>query len=164
MRLFSKVYPHWVFWTVPERVWAPKPCSFDWCDRSMPCLGVVRLAGPGLVVRAGPESGSGGLGRGTHVVWALTAPEHGTSDTCSLIAWTIDLLSNILREGRLLQRLKQLKIINHRVNKTMHSTALSQSASLPPSHAIGNVLFPTYEVMIMSSLHSNYLFFVERIM
>ncbi len=120
MRLFSKVYPHWVFWTVPERVWAPKPCSFDWCDRSVPRSGVVCLAGPGLVVRGRPESGSGGLGRGTHVVWALTAPEHGTSDTCSLIAWTIDLLSNILREGRLLQHLKQLKIINHRVNKTIH--------------------------------------------
>ncbi len=38
--------------------------------------------------------------------------ENRTSDTCSLIAWTIDLLSNILWEGRLLLRPKQLKIIN----------------------------------------------------
>ncbi len=45
-----------------------------------------------------------------------------TSDTCILIAWTIDLLNNMLWEGRLLQRPKQLKIINHKVNKTMHST------------------------------------------
>ncbi len=49
----------------------------------------------------------------THtIVWALTTLENGTSDTCRLIAWTIDLLSNILWEGRLLQRPKQLKIIN----------------------------------------------------
>ncbi len=77
MRLVD-LYPHWVFWTKP---------------------GVVCFAGPGLVVRGGPECGSVGLGRGTR---ALTAPENGTSDTCSLIAWTIDLLSNILWEGRLL--------------------------------------------------------------
>ncbi len=38
----------------------------------------------------------------------------------------------------------------------MHSTARSESASLPPSRAIGNVLFPTYEV-VTSSLPSNYL-------
>ncbi len=48
----------------------------------------------------------------THYVWALTTLENGTSDTFSLIAWTIDLLNNILWEGRLLQRPKQLKIIN----------------------------------------------------
>ncbi len=49
----------------------------------------------------------------THtIVWALTTPENGTSDMCGLIAWTIDLLNNILWEGRLLQRPKQLKIIN----------------------------------------------------
>ncbi len=101
---FLKVYSHWAFWTVPA----------------------VCLAGPGLVGRGEPERGSVGLGCGTHVVWALTAPEHGTSDTCSLIAWTIDLLSNILWEGRVLPRPKQLKIINHKVNKTMHSTVLSE--------------------------------------
>ncbi len=77
----------------------------------MPRSDAVCLADPGLVV------------------WALTAPEHGTSDTCGLIAWT----SNIMWEGRLLQRPKQLKIINHKVRKTMHSTALSECASLPPS-------------------------------
>ncbi len=66
-----------------------------------------------------------------------------------------DCVNNILWEGRLLQRPKQLKIINHKVNKTMHSTVLSESASLPPSRAI----FPTYEV-VTSSLHSNYRFFV----
>ncbi len=100
--------------------------------------------------------GSVGLGHGTHIVWALTASEHGTSDTCGLIAWTIDLLSNIMWEGRLLQHSKQLKIINHKVSKTMHFPELSQSTSQPPSPAIRNVRFPTYEV-VMSSLHSNYL-------
>ncbi len=62
----------------------------------------------------------------------------------------------------MLPRPKRLKIINHKVNKTMHSTVLSESASLLPSRAIRNVLFPTYEVVITSSLHSNDLF-VERI-
>ncbi len=46
--------------------------------------------------------------RARHTVWALTMLENGTSDTCSLIAWTIDLLNNILWEGRLLQHPKQL--------------------------------------------------------
>ncbi len=55
----------------------------------MPCSGVVRLAGPGLVVRGGPDCGSVELGRDTHLVWALTVPEHGASDTCSLIACLI---------------------------------------------------------------------------
>ncbi len=64
-------------------------------------------------------------------------------------------VNNILWEGRLLQRPEQLKIINHKVNRTMHSTVLSESASLPPSRAI----FPTYEV-VTSSLHSNYRFLV----
>ncbi len=45
----------------------------------------------------------------------------------------------------------------------MHSTVLSKSASLLPSRAIGNVLLPTYEVVITSLLHSNDLLFVERI-
>ncbi len=93
--------------------------------------------------------------RARHIVWALTTPENGTSDTCILIAWTIDQLSNILWEGRLLQRPKQLKIINHKVNKTMHSTALSERTYLPPSRAIGKVMLPNYEV-VTSSLHSNY--------
>ncbi len=61
---------------------------------------------------------------------------------------------NKLWEGRVLPRPKRLKIINHKVNKTMHSTVLSESASLLSSRAIGNFLFPTYEVMIMSMLHS----------
>ncbi len=72
----------------------------------------------------------------THYVWALTTPENGTSDMCSMIAWTIELLSIILWEGRLLQRPKQLKIINHKVNKTMDSTVLSENASLPPSRPV----------------------------
>ncbi len=127
----------------------------------MPRSGAGHLAGPGFVVRGGPEYGSVGLGHGTHVVWVLTVTEHRTSDTCSLIAWTIDLLSNILWEGRLLQRPKQHKIINHKGNKTMHSPVLSESAILPPSRAIGNVLFPTYEVAT-SSLHSNYLFLLKE--
>ncbi len=105
----------------------------------MPRSDVVRLAGPGLVVRGGPECGSVGLGHGTHVLWALTVPDHWISDTCSLIAWTIDLLSNILWEGRLLQRPKQLKIINHKVNKTMrwarallcHLHMLSETSGFP---------------------------------
>ncbi len=40
---------------------------------------------------------------------------------------------------------------------------LSESPSLLPSLAIGNVPFPTYEAVITNSLHSNYLLFVERI-
>ncbi len=51
---------------------------------------------------------------------------------------------------------KQLKIINHKVNKTMHSPELSESTSLPHSRAIRNIRFPTYEV-VTSSLHSIYL-------
>ncbi len=62
----------------------------------------------------------------------------------------------IVRGPLVSQRLKQLKIINHKVNKTMHSTVLSESASLPPSCAIGNILFPTYEVVITSLLPLNY--------
>ncbi len=54
----------------------------------------------------------------------------------------------------MLPRPKRLKIINHKVNKMMHSTVLSESASLLSSHAIRNVLFPTYEVVITSTLHS----------
>ncbi len=61
-------------------------------------------------------------------------------------------VNNIMWEGHLLQRPKQLKIINNKVSKTMHSPALSESASLPPSRAIRNILFPTYEV-VKSSLH-----------
>ncbi len=164
MRLFSKGVPTLGVLNRTRACLSPK-ALFVWLMWSLrAAICVVSLAGPGLVVRGGPECGSVGLGCCTHVVWAtLTAPEHGTSDTYSLIAWTIGLLSNILWEGRLLQRPKQLIIINHKFNKTMHSTVLSESASLPPSRAIGNVLFPTYEV-VTSSLHSNYYFFVERIM
>ncbi len=39
----------------------------------------------------------------------------------------------------------------------MHSTVLRESASLLSLHAIGNFLFPTYEVVIMSMLHSSLL-------
>ncbi len=35
----------------------------------------------------------------SRLVWALTAPEHGTSDTCSLIAGTIDQLSKDIVRG-----------------------------------------------------------------
>ncbi len=56
--------------------------------------------------------------------------------------------------GHVLPRPKRLKIINHKVNKTMHSTVLRENGSLPSSHAIGNFLFSTYEVVIMSTLHS----------
>ncbi len=41
-----------------------------------------------------------------------------------------------------------------KVNKSMHSTVLSESAFLLSSCAIGNILFPTYEVLVTSSLHS----------
>ncbi len=47
----------------------------------MPRSGAGRLAGPGFVVRGGPEYGSVGLGCGTHAVWVLTVTEHRTSDT-----------------------------------------------------------------------------------
>ncbi len=51
-------------------------------------------------------------------------------------------------------RPKRLKIINYKVNKMIHSTVLSESASLLSSCAIENILFSTYEVVITSSLHS----------
>ncbi len=51
----------------------------------------------------------------------------------------------------MLPRPKRLKIINHKVNKTMHSTVLSESAySLLSSRALGNFLFPIYEVVSTS--------------
>ncbi len=37
----------------------------------------------------------------------------------------------------------------------MHSIVLSNSASLLPSHAMENLIYPTYEVMITSSLYSS---------
>ncbi len=51
---------------------------------------------------------------------------------------------------------KRLKIINHKVDKTMDSTVLSESASLLSSRASysQNVLFTTYEVVITRMLHS----------
>ncbi len=150
------MYPHWVFWTIPEPRLSPK-ALFVWLMWSLcASLGPGLFSRPWLGCKRWARLGSVGLGRGTHVVWALTVPEHRTSDTCGLIAWTIDLLSNIMWEGRLLQRPKQLKIINHKVRKTMHSPALSQSTSLPPSRAIRNVRFPTYDV-VTSSLHSIFL-------
>ncbi len=117
----------------------------------MPRSDAVCLAGPGLVVRGGPECGSFGLWRGTHVVWALTAPEHGTSDMNNRSVKPIHSERAVCFSIK-----KQLKIINHKVNKTMHSPALSQSTSLPHSRAIRNVRFPTYEV-VTSSLHSVFL-------
>ncbi len=147
-----------MFWTVPERVWAPKPCSFDWCDRSVPRSDAVCLAGPGLVVRGGPECGSFGLSRGTQVA-SVSANRAGARNF-----WYVqpDCVNNrpvkqIYSERAVCFSIKkQLKIINHKVNKTMHFTVLSDSASLPPSRAIRNVRFPTYEV-VTSSLHSNFL-------
>ncbi len=88
----------------------------------------------------------------THYVWALTTPEHGTSDTCSLIAWTIDLLNNILWEGRLLQRPKTTQ------NNKPKLTKLCTRVLLRRLH----VLFPINEA-VTSSLHSNYSFFAEII-
>ncbi len=52
----------------------------------MPRSGAVRLAVPGSVARGGPERSSVGLGYDTHVERTLTVLEHGTSDTCSMIA------------------------------------------------------------------------------
>ncbi len=109
-----------------------------------------------------------GCKRWTRVRFSWTRVQH----TCSVSAnharernfWYVqpDCVNNrpvkqyIVRgPDRLLQRPKQLEIINH-VNKTMHSPALSQSTYLPHSRAIGNVLFPTYEV-VTSSLHSIFL-------
>ncbi len=55
-------------------------------------------------------------------------------------------------DGRVrVPRPKRLKIINHKVNKTMHFTVLCESAySLLSSRAIGNFLFPSYEVVSAS--------------
>ncbi len=88
----------------------------------------------------------------THYVWALTTPENRTSDTFSLIAWTIDLLNNILWEGRLLQRPKTTQ------NNKPKLTKLCTRVLLRRLH----VLFPINEA-VTSSLHSNYSFFAEII-
>lgn len=52
----------------------------------------------------------------------------------------------------------RLKIINHEVNKTIHSTVLSESASLLSSSAIENVLFPKqshdYELVAFFSVEN----------
>ncbi len=110
------INPYWIY--IPEYRWTDQQdiCLFYFRASSVPCVHTSCTVG----TRA----------RHTYIL------EHGTSDTCILIAWTIDLLSNILWEGRLLQRPKQLKIINHKVNKTMDSTVLSESASLPPSRPV----------------------------
>ncbi len=49
---------------------------------------------------------------------------------------------------------KRLKIINPKINKFMHANVLSENAYLMSSRAIRNVLLPTYEIVITSSLHS----------
>ncbi len=87
-------------------------------------LRAVCFADPGSVGRGGPR-----LGRSTHV-WALTV-QHD----CVYLY--------ILLEGCMSQRSKLLKIINHKVKTTKLS-----------SRAIRNVLLPSCEVVITSTLHS----------
>ncbi len=142
-----------MFWTIPEPRLSPK-ALFVWVKWSL-----RDALGRGLFSR--PWLGCKRWARvrfiWTHIERALTAPEHGTSDTCILIAWTIDMLNQYIERGPFVSASKkQHKIINHKVNKTMHSPELSESASLPHSRAIRNVRFPTYEV-VTSSLHSVFL-------
>ncbi len=96
--------------------------------------------------------------------WNLKLPHHCilflfTICTVSQLFWnrvcSVECCSDcvyILREGRVPPRHNQLNSINHKIKKTMYSTVLS--ASLLSSRAIGNFLFPTYDVMITSTLHS----------
>ncbi len=94
----------------------------------------------------------------THtIVWALTMLENGTSDTCRLIAWSIDVKHYIAR-GPFVTASQTTQ--NNKPKLTKRCTP--QSASLPPSRDIRNVLFPINEA-VTSSLHSNYSFFAEII-
>ncbi len=69
----------------------------------------------------------------THIVWALTMLENGTSDTCRLIAWSIDVKQYIVR--RLFVTASQTTQ-NNKPKLTKRCTP--QSASLPPSRPVSH--------------------------
>ncbi len=154
---FLKVYPHWVFWTIPEPRLSPK-ALFVWVKWSL-----GDALGRGLFSR--PWLGCKRWAR-VRFIWTLARHTYSVSSNRAGARnfWYVhpDCVNNrsvkpIHRERAVCFSIKkQLKIINHKVNKTMHSPALSESASLPPSRAIGNIRFPTYEV-VTSSLHSIFL-------
>ncbi len=70
----------------------------------------------------------------THtIVWALTMLENGTSDTCSLIAWSIDVKQYIVR-GPFVTASQTTQ--NNKPKLTKRCTP--QSASLPPSRPVSH--------------------------
>ncbi len=69
----------------------------------------------------------------THtIVWALTTPENGTSDTCRLIAWTIDVKHYIARGPFATAS----QTTQNKPKLTKRCTP--QSASLPPSRPVSH--------------------------
>ncbi len=89
----------------------------------------------------------------THtIVWALTMLENGTSDTCRLIAWSIDVKHYIVR-GPFVTASQTTQNNKPKLTKdALHRALLCRLY----------VLFPIDEA-VTSSLHSNYLFFAEII-
>ncbi len=70
----------------------------------------------------------------THtIVWALTTLENGTSDTCSLIAWSID-VKNYIARGPFVTASQTTQ--NNKPKLTERCTP--QSASLPPSRPVSH--------------------------
>ncbi len=85
----------------------------------------------------------------THtIVWALTMLENGTSDTCRLIAWSIDVKHYIVR-GPFVTASQTTQNNKPKLTKdALHRALLCRL----------HVLFPINEA-VTSSLHSNYSFF-----
>ncbi len=71
--------------------------------------------------------------RAWHTVWALTTPENGTSDTCSLIAWSIDVKHYIVR-GPFVTASQTTQ--NNKRKLTKRCTP--ESASLPHSRPVSH--------------------------
>ncbi len=120
-------------------VWPPNPGSIDWCDRSSfscPWLGWKRWARARFSWAPARYACSVKANR----------TERGTSDMCSRIAFLSSRNDRSVKQyivrGSCVTASQRLRIINHKVNKMMHSTVLSESASLLPSRAIRNLIFP----------------------
>ncbi len=126
---FLKVYPHWVFWTIPEPRLSPK-ALFLWVKWSLrDALGRGLFSRPWL-----------GCKRWARVRFIWTLARHTYSVSANRAGarnfWYVhpDCVNNrsvkpIYSERAVcLSIKKQLKIINHKVNKTMHSPELSKSA------------------------------------
>ncbi len=89
----------------------------------------------------------------THtIVWALTMLENGTSDTCRLIAWSID-VKHYIAGGPFVTASQTTQ--NNKPKLTKHALYRVLLCRL-------HVLFPINEA-VRSSLHSNYSFFAEII-